>query len=54
MRLMYIATVLLNRTEKEFWKMTLRKLVALYEEYKVANGIEDNKETPNAYIDQVM
>lgn len=52
-RLLFIATVLLNKTEEEFWRMTLRKLSALYDEYKLFNGIEeDGKDV--IFIDQII
>jgi hypothetical protein len=39
--LYYFATVILRMTEKEFWHCTLRKLKALNDMHKKANGQED-------------
>ena len=37
-RLIYIGTVLLNRTEEEIWLMTLGKLIILWREHRYENG----------------
>lgn len=50
---MYIATVFLNRTEEQFWKMTLKKLMALYDEYKLANGLQEQEKEKVGFIDQI-
>jgi hypothetical protein len=36
--LLFIGKTLLGYTEKEVWKMTLRKLLLLYTEYQKENG----------------
>jgi hypothetical protein len=43
--LLYIGKVLLNYSEKEVWKMTLGKLLAIWKEYKKDHGIADKKLT---------
>jgi uncharacterized phage protein (TIGR02216 family) len=57
--MMYVATVLLKRTEKQFWRMTPRKLHALTRAHIMVNGSGDNPEqgSNNAvtgYIDQAF
>jgi hypothetical protein len=53
---MYIGTVLLRRSEYEFWHMTLRKLLALYGEHKSYNNMDENNTTPEkeAFIDNIF
>lgn len=56
---MYIATVILNRTEQEFWKMTPKKLQALFSVYiqlkKMENG-GNSKEAvqEDTFIDNIL
>ncbi|MMZ45709.1 hypothetical protein D1872_73130 [compost metagenome] len=53
--LMYTATVILKRTEAEFWRMTPRKLSALAAKHVDLNKSPNSKETAKrGYIDQVM
>lgn len=54
--LMYTATVILRRTEKQFWSMTPRKLNALTRKHIEMNPTGDESEGPSkaAYIDQVI
>jgi len=52
---MYIGTVLLGRSEDQFWSMTLRKLMALYEEHKSCNGIEEESASEKeTFIDNIF
>jgi len=55
---MYIGTVILRRTEAEFWRMTLRKLLALYDEHKIYNGLTEDESSPDsskeAFIDNIF
>jgi hypothetical protein len=57
---MYVATVLLKRSERNFWKLTPRKLTALAKVHiEVEGGGSDEKKEESAkskvsYIDQVM
>lgn len=58
-KLLYIGTVLLRRTEGQFWRMTPRKLNALARAYIAMNPSGDSKETTKGgattgYIDQVF
>lgn len=51
----YTATVLLNRSEKEFWKMTPRKLNALSDLHIKINANDKKGTNPRpGYIDQIM
>lgn len=43
----YAATVLLGLNEQEFWEMTPRKLAALLNEHKKANGLVHNEQDHN-------
>lgn len=60
--LLYIATVILLRPEKEFWRMVPRKLNALLSAHAQVNNPEDDgsggTSTPDkpkvGFIDQVM
>lgn len=49
-RLLYIGKVLLLYKETEVWRMTLRKLLIIYNEYKTDHGFSDKKAT----IDDVI
>lgn len=54
--LLYVATVLLNRTEREFWRMSPRKLNALTEAHIKMNPREGSKDSGGAkqgFIDQI-
>lgn len=53
---MYAVTVLLNRTERQFWRMTPRKLNALVAAHVEANGGSEEKqnEPKQGFIDQVI
>jgi hypothetical protein len=54
---MYTATVLLRRTEKQFWRMTPRKLNSLVKAHIKANNPEpdDGKDKPTTgFIDQIF
>ena len=63
--LMYVGTVILRRTDKQFWRMSPRKLSALAEVHADVNnpdGAPGGRGTsksngigqPTAYIDQIM
>lgn len=52
--LMYVATVQLNRPEREFWKMTPRKLNALANNHVEANGGASKNGPKKGFIDQIM
>jgi hypothetical protein len=39
-------------TEREFWKTTLRKLMILWKDYKVFNGMEE--EEKKVYINSIF
>lgn len=39
-------------TEKEFWKSTLRKLMLLWHDYRVFNGMEE--EEKQVYINEIF
>jgi hypothetical protein len=55
--LLYTATVILCRTEKQFWTMTPRKLSALakvHVELNTADTDEDNKPQQTGFIDQIF
>jgi hypothetical protein len=49
-RCIYIGKTVLGYTEKEVWRMTLRKLVLLYAEHQKHNGTYKEPET----LDSVM
>lgn len=49
-QLIFIGKTLLGYSEKEVWYMTLRKLMQLFKEYKIFNGIEKRYETPEDII----
>lgn len=52
--LMYVATVILGRTERQFWKMTPRKLSALAKAHVTYHGgdKEDEGASPTSSIPQ--
>lgn len=53
---MYLATVILGKSEYWFWNCTPRKLTALWGVHKKYHGIESNgeqEETQVRYIDQI-
>jgi hypothetical protein len=51
----YIGTVHLNRREEEIWRMTPRKLLALWEQHCVFKGWKKSeKPKRRAYIDDVL
>lgn len=53
--LMYTATVLFRRTEREFWRMTPKKLNALSRIYiRLNDKGEGQKDQKQGYIDQVI
>jgi hypothetical protein len=53
--LLYIATVLFRRSERQFWRMTPRKLNALAAIHIRLNATEDEKKNEQThYIDQIM
>jgi hypothetical protein len=56
--LLYTATVILHRSEKQFWRMTPRKLNALSRIYSRINDPEEQKKAKAApktgFIDQVF
>ncbi len=54
--LLYIGTVLLRRTEAQFWKMTPRTLLALVEVHIELNSSEGSrqKRVRQGYIDEVI
>jgi len=53
--LIYTATVVLKRSEKQFWTMTPRKLNALTHIHtKMNGGDKDKKQPKTGYIDQVL
>jgi len=56
--LLYIGTVLLKRSEKEFWRMTPVKLRALTDAHIELNptgdGSEKKQDSKPAYIDQLF
>ena len=41
---------MLGYAEKEVWRMTLRKLMLLFDEYKFFYGIEKRYENPDEFI----
>lgn len=53
-----MATVILRRSERQFWKMTPKKLNALVNIYVMVNGGEDDgakaSTQKQGFIDQVM
>jgi hypothetical protein len=50
-----VATVILNRDEKMFWRMTPRKMNELLKVHYRLNGAGKDKNTPKqGFIDQVM
>lgn len=52
--LFYIAKVELNFTEKEFWRLTPRKLLAVWDEHCRFHGLnKEDRKTRDVYIDQV-
>lgn len=55
--LLYVGTVILRRSEAQFWRMTPRKLNALTRAYvelkSPKDGTEQNK-PKTAFIDQIM
>lgn len=56
-KLLYIGTVMLRRTEKQFWRMTPRKLNALskaHTYFKGGDGKSGKREQPTTgYVDQI-
>lgn len=56
--LLYVGTVILRRTEKQFWRMTPRKLNALTKAHIEINSPDKNKSKKQGaragYIDQVF
>lgn len=60
--LLYIATVILKRSEKEFWRMVPRKLNALLSAHAQINNSDDEEtgdtsapsKSKVGFIDQVM
>lgn len=57
--LMYVVTVLLKRSEREFWRMTPRKVKALTDAHVELNSSPEDREKAKkdkpkfAYIDQI-
>lgn len=49
-RLLFIAKIKLDYTEKEAWRLTLGKLLILFREWKKDNGYEEKEKT----IDDVI
>ncbi|WP_210402630.1 hypothetical protein [Viridibacillus sp. FSL H7-0596] len=51
----YIGTVHLNRKEEEVWKMTLRKLLTLWDSHCTFKGWKKEKkeQVPTVFADQV-
>lgn len=55
--LLYTATVLLKRTEKQFWRMSPRKLQALVKVHVDLNNGDTETDEPKAkqgFIDQIF
>lgn len=55
--MMYVATVILRRTEKQFWRMSPRKLNALVKAHVRLNNPDESEkqEKPKmGYIDQIF
>jgi len=55
--LLYVATVILKRSEKEFWRMTPRKFNALVNVHIRLNDPDQSKQQEKrrmAYIDQIF
>jgi len=53
--LLYAGTVILRRSEKEFWRMTPRKLRALFNVHVEVNKTDDKKsDNRKGYIDEVI
>ncbi|MEW8994394.1 phage tail assembly chaperone [Clostridium sp.] len=50
--LFYLGTNLLKMTEEQFWRSTPKKLQALFNVYKRANGVEEEEELD--YIDNII
>ncbi|WDU84206.1 hypothetical protein [Caloramator sp. Dgby_cultured_2] len=40
-------------SEEEFWRCTLRKLIALFEVHKQVQGIETKEEEQEVFADQI-
>lgn len=49
-RCLFIGKTLLGYTEKEVWRMTLRKLMLLYTEYQKEHGTYKEPETLDSII----
>ena len=49
-RCLFIGKTLLGYTEKEVWRMTLRKLMLLYTEYQKEKGTFKDPETIDSVI----
>jgi hypothetical protein len=52
--MLYVATVILNRTENEFWDMTPRKFFALVDCHIEINKVENKETKENDSIDEQM
>jgi hypothetical protein len=52
--LLYTATVVLHRPERQFWRMTPRKLNALAKVHVEVNEPSEEKQPKQQYIDQIM
>lgn len=52
--LMYVATVVLRRTERQFWRMTPRKLNALVRAHIRLNDSKKADKPKRGFIDQVI
>jgi hypothetical protein len=51
---MYIGTVTLGMSEREFWRCSPRKLIALFEVHKRVNGVKEEDKEQKVYIDQIF
>jgi hypothetical protein len=55
---MYEAKMMLNRSERQFWKMSPRKLNALVKAHIMINNPDEQEERasnkPTGYIDQIF
>jgi uncharacterized phage protein (TIGR02216 family) len=52
--LIYVATVLLRRTDRQFWRMTPRKLNALTNTHIEMNKTSEDEEPKQRFIDEVV
>jgi hypothetical protein len=56
--LLYVATVVLKRSERQFWKMSPRKLNALVKVHIKMNNSDEDEDSPektkHGFIDQVF